>query len=57
MVKDVPAYVSLEVTCRLLHGIVDLNVIMHLEQQRGIVLINCKEHNHSGSSYLKGWLG
>ncbi len=57
MVKDVPAYVSLEVTCRLLHGIVDLNVIMHLEQQRGIVLINCKEHKHSGSSYLKGWLG
>ena len=33
------------------------DVIMHLEQQRGIVLINCKEHKHSGSSYLKGWLG
>lgn len=40
MVKDVPAYVFLEVTCRLLHGIVDLNVIMLLEQQPGIVLIN-----------------
>ena len=57
MVKDVPAYVFLEVTCRLLHGIVDLNVIMHLEQQPGIVLINKREYKHSGSRYQRGCLG
>ena len=57
MVKDVPAYVFLEVTCRLLHGIVDLNVIMHLEQQPVIVLINKREYKHSGSRYQRGCLG
>ena len=46
MVKDVPAYVFLEVTCHLLHGIVDLSVSIYLDIQPGIVLINCKEFWH-----------